>query len=139
MWPEIRADRTEVTALTDDLSFLRRVYLDVVGVPPSLEEIAAFQKNPDRKALIDKVLADPRWADHWMGYWQDVLAENPNILNPTLNNTGPFRWWLYESLRDNKPMDFFVTELLRMKGSERLGGPAGLSLIHIGRRRRTYA
>ena len=29
-----------------------------------------------------------------MGYWQDVLAENPNILNPTLNNTGPFRWWL---------------------------------------------
>ncbi|MFM2142935.1 MAG: hypothetical protein RLZZ476_1479, partial [Verrucomicrobiota bacterium] len=127
VWPEIRADRTEVTALTDDLSFLRRVYLDVVGVPPSLEEIAAFQKNPDRKALIDKVLADPRWADHWMGYWQDVLAENPNILNPTLNNTGPFRWWLYESLRDNKPMDFFVTELLRMKGSERLGGPAGFA------------
>ena len=35
----------------------------------------------------------------------DVLAENPNILNPTLNNTGPFRWWLYESLRDNKPLD----------------------------------
>jgi hypothetical protein len=62
-----------------------------------------------------------------MGYWQDVLAENPNILNPTLNNTGPFRWWLYESLRDNKPMDFFVTELLRMKGSERLGGPAGFA------------
>jgi len=127
VWPEIRADRTEVTALTDDLSFLRRVYLDVVGVPPSLDEIAAFQKNPDRKALIDKVLTDPRWADHWMGYWQDVLAENPNILNPTLNNTGPFRWWLYESLRDNKPMDFFVTELLRMKGSERLGGPAGFA------------
>jgi hypothetical protein len=127
VWPEIRADRTEVTSLTDDLSFLRRVYLDVVGVPPSLDEIAAFQKNPDRKVLIDKVLADPRWADQWMGYWQDVLAENPNILNPTLNNTGPFRWWLYESLRDNKPMDFFVTELLRMKGSERLGGPAGFA------------
>ncbi len=127
VWPEIRADRTEITALSDDLTFLRRVYLDVVGVPPTLEEIAAFQKNPNRKALIDKVLADSRWADHWMGYWQDVLAENPNILNPTLNNTGPFRWWLYESLRDNKPMDFFVTELLRMRGSERLGGPAGFA------------
>ncbi|MCE2692756.1 MAG: DUF1553 domain-containing protein [Verrucomicrobiaceae bacterium] len=95
------------------------------GVAPTLEEIAAFQKNPDRKAAIDRLLNDPRWADNWMGYWQDVLAENPNILNPTLNNTGPFRWWLYESLKDNKPMDFFVTELLRMKGSERLGGPAG--------------
>ena len=63
-----------------------------------------------------------------MGYWQDVLAENPNILNPTLNNTGPFRWWIYESLLDNKPMDLFVTELLRMKGSERFGGPAGFGV-----------
>ena len=63
-----------------------------------------------------------------MGYWQDVLAENPNILNPTLNNTGPFRWWIYESLLDNKPMDLFVTELLRMKGSVRFGGPAGFGI-----------
>jgi hypothetical protein len=124
-WPEIKADHLTLTPITDDLTFLRRVTLDTIGVVPPLEEIAAFQKNPDRAALIDKLLADPRWADHWMGYWQDVLAENPNILNPTLNNTGPFRWWLYESLRDNKPMDFFVTELLRQKGSERLGGPAG--------------
>ncbi len=124
-WPEIKADHLTLTPTTVDLTFLRRVTLDTIGVVPSLEEITAFQKNPDRAAVIDKLLADSRWADHWMGYWQDVLAENPNILNPTLNNTGPFRWWLYESLRDNKPMDFFVTELLRQKGSERLGGPAG--------------
>ncbi len=124
-WPDIRADHLTLTPLSDDLTFLRRVYIDTVGVPPSLEEIAAFEKNPDRAAIIDRLLQDPRWADNWMGYWQDVLAENPNILNPTLNNTGPFRWWLYESLQDNKPMDFFVTELLRMGGSERLGGPAG--------------
>jgi hypothetical protein len=124
-WPDIRADHLTLTPLTDDLNFLRRVTIDTLGVVPTLEEIAAFQKNPDRKAAIDRLLNDPRWADNWMGYWQDVLAENPNILNPTLNNTGPFRWWLYESLKDNKPMDFFVTELLRMQGSERLGGPAG--------------
>jgi hypothetical protein len=126
-WPDIQADHLTLTPLTDDLAFLRRVYIDTLGVPPTLEEIAAFQKNPDRAKLIDELLQDPRWADNWMGYWQDVLAENPNILNPTLNNTGPFRWWLYESLKDNKPMDFFVTELLRMKGSERLGGPAGFA------------
>ena len=124
-WPEIKADHLTLTQPADDLTFLRRVYLDTVGVPPTLEEIGTFQKNHDRKVVIDNLLADPRWADHWMGYWQDVLAENPNILNPTLNNTGPFRWWLYESLQDNKPMDLFVTELLRQKGSERLGGPAG--------------
>lgn len=127
IWPEIQADHLTLTPLTDDLTFLRRAFIDTIGVPPSLDEIAAFQQKPDRAALIEKLLADPRWADNWMGYWQDVLAENPNMLNPTLNNTGPFRWWIYESLKDNKPMDLFVTELLRMKGSERLGGPAGFA------------
>ncbi|QEL16574.1 DUF1553 domain-containing protein [Limnoglobus roseus] len=130
-WPELRVDHTTVTALTPDLVFLRRVFLDAVGVVPSLEEIRAFEKDPapDKRAkLVDKLLADPRAADHGMGYWLDVLAENPNILNPTLNNTGPFRWWLYESLLDNKPMDLFVTELVRMKGSSRFGGPAGFGV-----------
>ncbi len=78
--------------------------------------------------MIDRLLADPRWADHWVGYWQDVLAENPNILNPTLNNTGPFRWWIYESLLDNKPIDLFVHELIGMSGSLRQGGPAGFGM-----------
>ena len=127
-WPEFKADHLTLNAPADDLAFLRRVTLDTVGVVPSLEEITAFQKNPDRAAVIDRLLSDPRWADHWMGYWQDVLAENPNILNPTLNNTGPFRWWIYESLQDNKPMDLFVTELIRMKGSEHFGGPAGFAI-----------
>ncbi len=129
-WPDLNAEYTTFTPLTDDLTFLRRLALDTVGVPPTPEEIRTFttDSSPDKRArAIDRFLADPRWADHWMGYWQDVLAENPNILNPTLNNTGPFRWWLHESLLDNKPMDLFVTELLRMRGSERFGGPAGFA------------
>jgi hypothetical protein len=130
-WPEVNAARTALTPLTDDLAFLRRVTLDTVGVVPTLEEVRVFQSDPAavrRTRAIDHLLADPRTADHAMGYWQDVLAENPNILNPTLNNTGPFRWWLHESLLDNKPMDLFVTELVRMRGSERFGGPAGFGV-----------
>lgn len=130
-WPDLNADHTTLTPLSDDLTFLRRVTLDTVGVVPTPEEIRAFlaDTSPNKRAkVIERLLNDPRWADHWMGYWQDVLAENPNIINPTLNNTGPFRWWLYESFRDNKPMDLFVTELLRMKGSTRFGGPAGFGV-----------
>lgn len=130
-WPELRVDRLELTPLCDDLTFLRRATLDTVGVLPSLAEIQAFQADtrPDkRQQAIERLLADPRTADHAMGYWLDVLAENPNILNPTLNNTGPFRWWLYESLLDDKPLDLFVTELVRMRGSERFGGPAGFGV-----------
>jgi len=81
-----------------------------------------------RAELIDRLLEDPAWADHWVGYWQDVLAENPNLVNPTLNNTGPFRWWLHESFLDNKPFDRFATELILMEGSTHYGGPAGFAL-----------
>ena len=57
-----------------------------------------------------------------------MLAENPNIVNPTLNNTGPFRWWIYEALLDNKPLDRFATELILMEGSTRYGGTAGFAV-----------
>jgi hypothetical protein len=129
-WPEFEVQDMTLTELTDDLSFLRRVTLDTVGVVPTLAEIKDFtnDKSADKRSkVIDRLLNDSRWADHWMGYWQDVLAENPNMLNPTLNNTGPFRWWIHEALIDDKPMDVFATELIRMEGSERLGGPAGFS------------
>jgi len=121
----------EQTPPTDDYEFLRRLSLDTVGVGPSPEEIKAFLNDrPERRRAkaIDRYLADPRWADHWVGYWQDVLAENPGILKPKLNNTGPFRWWIHESFIDNKPMDRFVTELVMMRGSRYGGGPAGFSL-----------
>jgi mono/diheme cytochrome c family protein len=130
-WPDLRAERRSYTALSDDLTFLRRVTLDVVGVVPTLQEIHQFQRDEPtlrRHNAIERLLADPRRADHEMGYWLDVLAENPNILNPTLNNTGPFRWWIHESLLDNKPADLMVTELVRHKGSVRFGGPAGFAV-----------
>ena len=130
-WPEFRPLPTTLTPLTNDLAFLRRVTLDTVGVVPSEQEIRAFANDthPDKRArTIDKLLSDPRTADHGVGYWQDVLAENPNILNPTLNNTGPFRWWIHESLLDNKPLDLMVTELLHLGGSSKDGGPAGFGI-----------
>lgn len=117
--------------LTAELSFLRRVTLDAIGVVPTPDQIRAFLAEAPgkrRHAAIDRLLSDPRWADNWVGYWQDVLAENPNLVNPTLNNTGPFRWWIHESFEDNKPFDRFVTELIMMEGSEYFGGPAGFGM-----------
>ena len=74
--------------------------LDLIGTIPTPRTDRAFFADPTgkrRPLLIDRLLDEPGWADHWVGYWQDVLAENPNILKPTLNNTGPFRWWIHES------------------------------------------
>ena len=129
-WPAPPVTPEEVTTPTvvDDAAFLRRVSFDTIGVPPDEATVRAFFADtaPDKRdRAIDRLLADDRWADHWTSYWQDVLAENPNMLKPSLNNTGPFRWFLHESLRDGKSLDRLVTELVLLRGSEREGGSAG--------------
>src|SRR5690606_20511164 len=81
VWPEIEDTNFAVSDLADDMTFLRRVYLDTVGVTPGEAEIETFLADTSvnrRARLIDRLLADDRWADHQMGYWLDLLAENPN-------------------------------------------------------------
>jgi hypothetical protein len=90
----LAAAKVKQTELTDDYAFLRRLSLDCRGTLPTRKEIEAFQgldAKTRRTWAIDKFLADPGWADQNVSYWQDVLAENPGIVKPTLNNTGPFR------------------------------------------------
>ncbi len=126
-WPSGERGRP----LIDDYAFLRRVTLDTIGVIPTPEQIATFfSEAPDvrRARYIDRMLEHPGWADHWVGYWQDVLAENPGLTKPELNNTGPFRWFIHESFLDNKPFDRFVSELIMMEGSRYSGGPAGFGI-----------
>ncbi len=126
----------EPLPLTDDWSFLRRLSLDVRGTVPQLSEIESFVRDVETQAdrpeararWIDRLIEDPAWADHWVSYWQDVLAENPGILKPKLNNTGPFRWWIHDAFLDNKPIDRFATELILMQGSVYGGGPAGFAM-----------
>ncbi len=119
-----------LTARTTDAAFLRRATFDATGLPPSAAELAAFlaDPSPDKRArALDRLLAGPAWAHQWVPYWQDVLAENPSILKATLNNSGPFRWFLYDALRDNWPADRFATALISMEGSVLNGGAGGFS------------
>jgi hypothetical protein len=128
---KLAEEKLEAAPLVDDWQFLRRVSLDTIGTPPLPELVQEFFATPEemrRAAIIERLLASEGWADHWVGYWQDVLAENPNIIKPTLNNTGPFRFWIFESFLDNNPFDRFVTELIQMEGSQRFGGPAGFEV-----------
>lgn len=128
---KLKAAGVEPLEKVDDWTFLRRASLDTIGINPPAEMIRSYFATPEsqrRERIVHDLLAHEGWADHWTSYWQDVLAENPNVINPTLNNTGPFRWWIHESFADNKPMDRFATELILMEGSLRGGGPAGFSM-----------
>jgi hypothetical protein len=117
--------------LTPDDAFLRRLCLDVTGripIPSEIEQFFSDAPHNRRELAIDRYLASDEWADHWVGYWQDVLAENPGLTKPELNNTGPFRWFLHEAFLDNRPMDQFVSQLISMEGSKHFGGPAGFAM-----------
>ncbi|MFO0949076.1 MAG: DUF1553 domain-containing protein [Planctomycetota bacterium] len=132
-WPAPPVTPEDVAAppILGDAFFLRRAYLDTVGEPPLESEVREFlhEDSPEKRhRLIDRLLADERWADHWMSYWQDVLAENPTLINASLNTTGPFRWFLHDSLRDDKPFDRWVTELILLRGDAHAGGSAGFGI-----------
>jgi mono/diheme cytochrome c family protein len=129
--PPIVTAQVALAPVVDDEAFVRRVFLDTVGVPPTVAEAEAFFNDTDRRKreiLIDRLLNDERCSDHWMSYWMDLLAENPTLLNGSLNSTGPFRWFLYDAFRDNKPLDRMVTELILMRGSPHEGGSAGFAM-----------
>lgn len=132
-WPTtaLSVDRLTFSPLLDDASFLRKLSLDTIGIPPTEEELRSFiaDKSPNKRSLaIERLLEDKRWADHWLPYWQDVLAENPTLINASLNSTGPFRWFLHDALYDDKPMDRWVTELIMMRGNPHTGGSAGFGI-----------
>ncbi len=132
-WPDPPID-PETIRLSDSISdaqFIRRVYLDTVGLPPQQATVVRFLSDSDprkRQQLVDRMLDDPRLADHWVSFWMDLLAENPTLLNPSLNSTGPFRWFLHDALSDGKSLDRMVTELIQMRGSAADGGSAGFGL-----------
>ncbi len=132
-WPRrtITDDQIPISRSISDSAFIRRVFLDTVGVVPTTQELHQWLRHGeplDRELLIDTLLNDPRVADHWVTFWMDILAENPSLLNASLNSSGPFRWFLHDSLRDHKPIDQLVTELILMRGGAAEGGSAGFSL-----------
>jgi hypothetical protein len=109
---------------TDD-EFLRRVYLDVIGLLPTIEETQAFlaDNSPDKRVkLVDALLERPEYAEFWALKWSDLLRVNGKKVSPA--GVHKFRRWIVESLRDNKPYDQFVRELLTADGSTLQNPPA---------------
>ncbi|WP_149494754.1 DUF1553 domain-containing protein [Roseiconus lacunae] len=129
--PPIAPEQVSLAPTLDDAAYLRRLSLDTIGVLPGSDEVRSFieDSSPSKRTnLAEKLLRDDRFADHWISFWLDRLAENPSLLNASLNSTGPFRWFLYDSLRDNKAIDRMATELVMLRGGAAEGGSAGFGL-----------
>jgi hypothetical protein len=101
--------------------FVRRAYLDVIGMLPTAEQAAQFLKDSDpdkRRKLIDRLLDRAEYADYWAMKWCDLLrvkSEFPIKLWP--NAVQAYHRWIHTSVRENMPYDRFVRELLTGSGS----------------------
>ena len=103
-------------APVDDRTYLRRVYLDVVGLLPSPEQVSAFTTDarPDkRERLVHELLArDADYAQHWMTFWNDALRNDYSGTGYITGGRFDITNWLYTSLKTNKPYNQFVRELV---------------------------
>jgi hypothetical protein len=101
-----------------DQEFIRRVYLDTIGVLPTPEEAKAFadDSSADRRAkVVDRLMKRPEFYDFWTLKFADVLRSNGRLIQP--KGTHIFQRWIRTNLERNTPMDQFVRELLTSDGS----------------------
>jgi hypothetical protein len=109
-------NRVQPPELISDTRFLRRVSLDLVGLLPSKKELENFVTSDlgvKREAKIKQVLSrDLDYADHWMTFWNDLLRNDYAGTGFIDGGRRQVTGWLYRSLKENKPYDQFVRELL---------------------------
>ncbi|MEZ6062827.1 MAG: DUF1549 and DUF1553 domain-containing protein [Planctomycetaceae bacterium] len=106
--------------LCSDTDFLRRATLDLTGRLPSLNETRTFLADPSdtrRANLVDHLLASDDYAEFWSMKWGDVLRCNSRRM--TASGVHKFRRWLFDVVRDDKPLNQFAHELLTATGSTR--------------------
>jgi Protein of unknown function (DUF1549)/Protein of unknown function (DUF1553) len=111
VFARIAADRVPHAALSSDDEFVRRIYLDVVGLPPSAAAVRAFVADPatdKRDRLIDTLLSSDEFAEQWAWYWGDLLRMS-NEAGPGAN---AFHFWFKEQLKVDRPYDQFVHDVL---------------------------
>ena len=112
---QLRAQPPAPASLT-----VRRLYLDLLGVPPTPEEIAEFTSDPtpERYAqLVDQLLDDPRYGERWGRHWMDIWRYSDWWgLGQQHRNSHPLVWhwrdWIIESLNDDLPYDEMIRQML---------------------------
>src|SRR5207253_1548859 len=122
----------------DDAEFFRRIHLDAIGTLPAPADVKKFLADGDpkkREKAIDAVLSRPEFVDFWAYKWGDLLRINRTALEE--KGMWSFHNWVRGSLRDNKPVDEFVRDIVLAEGSTFTEGPA--NFYRIGRNAEEWA
>jgi hypothetical protein len=126
VYEKLRQVKVLSSDVCTDAEFIRRVYLDLTGLPPAPEEVRAFLANPlpardKRAALVDRLVGGPDYIEHWTNKWADLLEVNRKFLGE--QGAAAFRAYVRNAIAANKPYDKFVYDILTASGSN-LDNPA---------------
>ncbi len=106
--------------LCTDEEFVRRIYFDLTGLPPTPEQARSFftdttDSKTKREKLIDELVETPEFVDHWTHKWADLLQSNRKFLGE--RGVWLFRQWIHQAIAQNRPYDEFVRDLITASGS----------------------
>ncbi len=106
--------------LCTDADFIRRVSLDLTGLPPTIDATRAFladtrDSRTKRAAKIEELLESPEFVDHWTLKWSDLLLANRKFIQE--KGVWAFRNWIRRAIATNMPYDQFARELMTASGS----------------------
>jgi mono/diheme cytochrome c family protein len=116
----LEAQGIQPNDLADRITLLRRVYFDLIGLPPTPQEVEAFLNDASSKAfsqVIDRLLASPRYGERWGRHWLDVArysdtkGEVPRYRDHAENpHAYLYRDYVIRSFNEDKPWDQFILE-----------------------------
>jgi hypothetical protein len=118
--------------LCDDETFLRRIYLDLTGVPPNVEQYRKFMADAranKRAVLIDELLASDGFSRVWAGIWGEwvrLIASGyiPDATDAKAANT--YAQWILKQFKENRPFNEFVADQIKGRGSNLADAPSNL-------------
>jgi cytochrome c553 len=117
-------------AVIDDAQFVRRVYLDLIGLLPTTEQTREFlgdHSSDKRQRLIRSLLdQDIQYTEHWLTFWNDLLRNDYSGTGFITNGRTQISKWLYDALVHNKPYDAMARELIAPLSGESAGFANGI-------------
>ena len=114
-----------------DTEFIRRAFLDTIGVLPTADEVRAFlsDESPDKRdRLVDQLLTRPEFVDYWSYKWSDLLLLSGEKLRPQALKS--FSAFIRQNVADNTPWDEFVRQIVLSRGSTFDNGAANFYSLH---------
>lgn len=138
---ELFTSEVNLAPRTDDATFLRRAWLDIVGDIPAPEHVIAFllDRSPDkRERLVRDLLAEPQYGVNWARYWRDVIFYR-RVEDRALIAANALEADLSEQLNENAPWDKIAAGFITAEGDVRENGATAIIMAQDGRTEETTA